>query len=427
MRRFRHLWVLFALVVLAPVALGCQVRDDPQSAAEPAESAKPASTAEVSEEAQRVLNQMRDAYAQLESLELSGNIKGNFDVAGREQQLDQQLTGSFKGPYRFRHEVADEIVVGSTGEMVYMYNPSANAYFRSDVAEGEPLNEKQHGPVLQLLQTQNPGLLFAVVDDPLKHLLRRAKSAERLPDEDVEGVAHPTIAIQTQGGDEMVLIVDPKTHLLRELRIDLKQGLQQRDTPEVKQAELAIRYNSVAPGASYPADHFSWLPPVGAKNVAELRPQQIEDAQEKLIGKPAPEFTLSTLDGEEVTLSDLKGQTVVLDFWATWCPPCVESLPHLGKLYRESDQDELAVFAVNVSEDSQTIKAFLETNDIDVPVLLDRDNEVAESYFVGSIPQTVIVGPDGVVQRVYVGLGADTYDEIQDEVEKLLRQVSEEE
>jgi peroxiredoxin len=181
-----------------------------------------------------------------------------------------------------------------------------------------------------------------------------------------------------------------------------------------------IRYKSVAPGAKFPADYFSWKPPHGARNVAEQGPPA-ESAEKKLAGKPAPDFTLKTLDGKEVSLAKLKGRTVVLDFWATWCPPCVESLPHLDKLRANYKESQLAAYAVNAGEPVEAVQTFVESHQLKTPVLLDPDGDAAQKYHVASIPQTVIIGPDGVVRRVFVGIAPDTYDEIRDTVAGLAR------
>ncbi len=423
----RQPWHLVQAVALLFVSLlllsllGCQARaGKPAAEAEP-EPPTTAKTAhlEITPDAQKLLDQMREAYQELKTLELAGKITGQFDVAGKQQSLEQQLDSSFQAPNFFRHEVKDEVLVGSTGDSLYMYNPKANAFYQSEIPAGEALDGKSLGAIYELLQARDPSLLFAVVDDPLKYLLRNAQAVEKLDDVEIEGVAHPAVGIEMPAGDGLTAILDPETHLLRQIRIDLKQGLQAQQTPDVKQAELTIDYTRVAPGASFPVDYFSWQPPVGAQSITELASQ---GAAERLVGKPAPEFTLTTLDGETVSLADLKGKAVVLDLWATWCPPCVESLPKLAELAEQYDDDQVAVYGLNVGETPEAVKAFVEVNEIELPVLLDPDDSVSEKYHVASIPQTVVIGPDGIVQRVFVGIGPNMMDELRAELDELIEQ-----
>ncbi len=115
-------------------------------------------------------------------------------------------------------------------------------------------------------------------------------------------------------------------------------------------------------------------------------------------------------------LAELKGQVVVLDFWASWCPPCIESLPHLGKLYQEKQDKGVKVFAVNVAEDKAKVEMFLKSKNVTVPVLLDSKGDAAEKYNVSSLPQTVVIGKDGTVKKVFVGLGADSFEQIRNEI-----------
>src|SRR5207253_2073691 len=110
-----------------------------------------------------------------------------------------------------------------------------------------------------------------------------------------------------------------------------------RGLGDVKTAELTIDFSKSTPNAA-PAkrDLFAWKPPkdaTAAKGDEELDVGAGVAEANSLAGKPAPDFKLTSLDGSSVSLAELKGSVVVLDFWATWCGPCVMSLPHLDKLY----------------------------------------------------------------------------------------------
>ncbi len=150
-------------------------------------------------------------------------------------------------------------------------------------------------------------------------------------------------------------------------------------------------------------------------------PDQQDAPAMALVGKPAPDFKLEGLDGKEVHLADLKGSVVVLDFWATWCGPCVQSMPHLDELYKAESPKGLKVFAVNQEEDKDTVQGFLKSRNLTVPALLDKDGQVGQAYEANAIPQTVIVGKDGKVRKVFIGYGMDTGDQIRKEVEAAMK------
>jgi thiol-disulfide isomerase/thioredoxin len=139
-------------------------------------------------------------------------------------------------------------------------------------------------------------------------------------------------------------------------------------------------------------------------------------------GKNAPDISLKTLDGKDFKLSDQKGNVVLVDFWATWCPPCRESLPHVQKV---SADDALAkkglkVYAVNDKEEADTVKKFLTDNKYTFTVPMDADQAALKAYSVSGIPTTVIVGRDGKVADVFVGFGDGSAEQIDAAIEKAL-------
>jgi thiol-disulfide isomerase/thioredoxin len=119
----------------------------------------------------------------------------------------------------------------------------------------------------------------------------------------------------------------------------------------------------------------------------------------------------------DVKAAALKGSVVLLDFWATWCGPCVMSLPQLDSMYRDLGPKGLKAFAVNQEEDKDTVKAFANEKKLTIPMLLDLKGEASRPYGVEEgIPVTVIVGKDGIVKRAFAG----TNDEIEGKIRQTL-------
>lgn len=137
-------------------------------------------------------------------------------------------------------------------------------------------------------------------------------------------------------------------------------------------------------------------------------------------GQP-PDFVLPSLDGSEVRLSDLKGKVVLLNFWTTWCPDCVDEMPLLQEAYAEKQADGLVVLAVDLKEDKAKVQRFVDENGLTFTVLLDRKGEVSDRYNVYYIPHTVIIDRDGEIRRVKTGAFASK-DEILRAVNPLLGQ-----
>ncbi len=119
------------------------------------------------------------------------------------------------------------------------------------------------------------------------------------------------------------------------------------------------------------------------------------------VGALAPDFALASLDGRTVRLADLRGQPVVLNFWATWCPPCRAEMPEFDALHRE--RPDLAIFAVDVQEDASSVRRFQAELGLAFPLLLDADGRVWSAYQTRGLPTTYIVDRDGILRDVNVG------------------------
>lgn len=120
------------------------------------------------------------------------------------------------------------------------------------------------------------------------------------------------------------------------------------------------------------------------------------------IGEKAPDFHLETIEGEKVKLSDYKGKKVFLNFWATWCPPCKDEMPHMQAFYEEKP-DNVEILAVNIEESSSKAGEFAHQYDITFPVLLDKSGAVTEEYDVYTIPTTYVLDEEGTVSQKIVG------------------------
>ena len=129
------------------------------------------------------------------------------------------------------------------------------------------------------------------------------------------------------------------------------------------------------------------------------------------------DFTGTLLGGGELTLSDYEGKVILLNFWATWCGPCVGEMPAFPKLL-EKYGDDLAVIAVDLQEDAETVADFIAENNYEFPVVLDTDGTIGDLYPTDGIPYTIIIAPDGTISAT--SLGADTADRMVEEYSAMI-------
>ncbi|HAZ63601.1 MAG TPA: hypothetical protein DCZ72_08350 [Armatimonadetes bacterium] len=192
-------------------------------------------------------------------------------------------------------------------------------------------------------------------------------------------------------------------------------------------------------GCAQPADPNADVPPIAMPGGSDTTPAPPMPADDKtapagdsaaavesgpvsdpnqLVGKLPPAFALKDMAGTEVSLESLRGKPVILDFWATWCPPCRELSPALEKIHREYG-DRITVVGLS-DEDRELVKSFTEKNDLTMEQLHLTD-EVSRSYGITGIPTTVFIDAKGVVHEVEVGLSmGDQYESLKTKVEALL-------
>jgi peroxiredoxin len=136
-------------------------------------------------------------------------------------------------------------------------------------------------------------------------------------------------------------------------------------------------------------------------------------------GSMPPEFELADLDGNVQRLSDYKGKPVVVNFWGTFCPPCVKEMPEFERQYEKWKDQDLAVLAINLSEDTLTVNNFVRRFDLHYPILRDVNRKTERSYGLKSYPTTFFINRDGSIMEIMVG--GMTEAEIDERIERLLQ------
>jgi len=290
-------------------------------------------------------------------------------------------------------------------------------------------------------------LNFLVGRDPVKTILAELDAQPRLEGErEIDGVKCPLLRLDANKGPDYRLVVDPKTKLLRAIEVVFDP----KDTDETLPGSAvtirgiewrAGRVETTAPKESL----FGYKPPDGYGKVEPF--DKVVGAQaeapkhgvEELIGQPAPNFSLTVVETPDkfqtVTKDDLAGKVVVLDFWATWCAPCLAELPEIQKLVDGYAKDKKDVVVIALSQDQQpnelkevrrlvdqTLKAkkiALTDNPVG-KIALDPSGTVGDAFRIEGYPTVVILDAKGVVQAAHVGFRPDVREVLTRDIDTLL-------
>jgi|SRR5690625_4876553 len=147
-------------------------------------------------------------------------------------------------------------------------------------------------------------------------------------------------------------------------------------------------------------------------------PVEITDEEGIELGNIAPDFELETLEGDKVKLSDYRGEKVIVNFWATWCPPCRDEIPDFKELYEKEDVEILALNMGETEDNLEMVEEFVyDEFEMEFPVLKEESGDLMDEYNVFAFPTSYMIDPDGHIQ--YVRPGAMDYDEMKEQLDKM--------
>jgi peroxiredoxin len=139
-------------------------------------------------------------------------------------------------------------------------------------------------------------------------------------------------------------------------------------------------------------------------------------------GSPAPAFTLASSSGSDVSLTQYKGQVVMINFWASWCGPCRQEFPLLDSIYRKYSRMGFTLLGVNVEPDSQAANEWLKQTPVSFPILYDKESKVSKLYDVAGMPSTVLIDRSGKLRMLHRGYKPGDENEYLDSIRALIRE-----
>ena len=303
---------------------------------------------------------------------------------------------------RLRTKDADlDVHLISDGQTTWTYNARREVYMKEDVAaasgwveEEEETGDDEDSDEEQdlLLQAQK------VLVGRYLTIARFASSARAEKDDRIKSSGNKlecyVVKIPTSRGTHRLWVDKERFLVLRHKEIlDTKiRGVRAR-----VENMLNLKVLQTAPPP--PATLFTFVPPGNAKEVAVL---DLPGVRVNRTGKSAASFRLKDVHGETVDFADLRGKVVLLDFWATWCPPCRKELPYIDKIAREYEDKGVAVIGVNY-EDNGTIRNFLEKNKYTLTTLVDSRRKVHKLYAIRAFPTVIVINRKGIVVAHCIG------------------------
>jgi thiol-disulfide isomerase/thioredoxin len=425
------------LPVLPPVTPATANTTPATATPDSAPAAEP--TPDTSEQAKEILARSSKFYQGVNAFKvtalLSQKFEGADDLPFGSQETKRTITFAKpnKGVFRILNDAASDgtkpedvqVAAVSDGRKLNVLAPGENGmrFARSD-APSDFLAAL--GETLRLPSFFSLPLILGL-DDPAESLMEGVTSARYVGEEQLGEVkAHHLSFVQPDGnGDDMqwdLWIAAEGNPLV--LQIVYDRGEQRIRTPDgIRKIRISIvdQLKDWEIDPALPEDAFVFTAPEGAKRVRSLT----EPEPSPLLGKAAPAVKLALLKEGELDLASHAGKDVVmLDFWATWCGPCVMEMPILAKVAKEYADKGVVLYAVNLREETPDIEEFFKDKDFTATVALDTEGAIADAYGAEGIPHLVIIDRNGVVQSVHTGYSPDIEETLHKELDAILAGVN---
>ncbi len=398
-----------------------------------------AAKSEVDAKAQQVVDKWGKFIAGLQGFQFDGGVALTIEQQGKKQSQNFELKFAAERPNKLAFTVEAPPQGGaqimSDGSELSVFIKGFNKYGVEKAPETWDAmlqNPLVAGP----LGFGNASVVTAALlnEEPAKKLLEKTTSVAYGGVVELDGIKCHLIEATGEDLDWKLWIEAGDKPLVRQFVPDLAKAFakmakasQQKSPYENMKITNTVTFKDWKTDPKFSAEAFAFTAPEGVEKAESLMDilsggrASAEPGPHPLVGQAAPEVKLELLDGGELNLAAFKGKKVViLDFWATWCGPCVQAMPVIDKVAEKFKDQGVVLYAVNLQEEPDDIKKFLEDAKLKVAVALDKDGAVAGSYGAEAIPQTVLIGKDGTVQVVKVGVSPNLEASLTKDLEAIL-------
>lgn len=370
-----------------------------------------------------ILRRAVDYSARLNGFTVDFEVEVDFHVDDDKEQFITDYTVAFRRP------MEASVHMNSRYSQVHFYTSSTST--TKYVPEYEQVQVIEKGTLpANLMRGASIGTVLPVIaimgeftkEVPLGSVLSSETAIEHIGEEELNGVlcdivrfdyADFTCDIWIQQGDEALV------HKIVPDLAPVEESLKERGG-EVKKYYVGLNVMHWQPN-EVTDESLVYEPIKGIEKVAQFYRKQPPAPADVLIGKVAPAISLTQLDGQPFDLASKKdNEIVILDFWATWCGPCRMGMPILNKVSKEFADKDVRLYAVNLQETPDQVNAFLESNEMkELTVVLDSNGETSQPYMASSIPLMIMIGKDGTVKKVHLGVTPNYEDEVRADLEEL--------
>jgi peroxiredoxin len=382
--------------------------------------------AAIDEQAASLTRKVAETYQELESARAKAETKFTMEAKGMSQYFSSEYSIAMKRPNKLS-VVHEEGMMGGTivtdGDKLWAYIPAMNKYVESEAGDSVgALLDDETSLINGILSQAVPFLRELLSSEPYDNIMEGVTAATYEGDVDLDGTACQKMSFEQEDFD-WEMWVEKESMLVRKVVTDLSKSMaelqeQMAGTGDIRY-EISVLFDDWEINVELADDAFVFDPPEDAEKADSFFGG--EEEPHALLEKEAPDFELPLLDGETVSMADYRGkQVVMLDFWATWCPPCRRGLPVMQELADAYKDEGLVFFAINQRENEETVSKFMEKEELSFQVLLDKKGAVGDSYGVEGIPQTVLIGKDGIVKVVHVGFSPGMEKELRASIEEAL-------
>lgn len=361
--------------------------------------------------------------------------------AVQEQVLNAELKREWQKSYfgavvgaehRYRysaHSASGTSLLVSDGKAEWLYHPDEGLYTKKIATGDDPAPPSD----LSALGSADFELFEVALKlrEQLAQLPNRYQSAERVPDEmlDLEGRQIPCRVIRVRNQDlkkpvpegssfEKTIWIEKDTGVIRKI-VTHAHGPSLMPPHSVQDSDATELFTMAELDAPASNDTFTFAPPATARMVNDFSSLSAAD----LTGTAAPDFVLKSPDGKQISLSALRGKNVLLDFWATWCVPCIAVMPQMADLYQQTKNKGLVFISIDEDQDGKTAADFLAKRHESWTNFHD-DGEMGTIFKNSGLPLTVLINAEGKIVYYKSGAGGNSFNDLRSAVANLGREYS---